>query len=154
MIEIVIHIGSEIKLDALYFIIRILTLIEKMKWSGSTHKYNIVVDIQQMLELLIDNSFTVFVTVFQQFVGFPIGTNFIPFLAELFIYFLWVPIYSKTSTCIRRYIFLLTFNSILGYIDETSSHNNNHFQSYVDSLYLSDLEINGFTVSSLYVTAN
>jgi hypothetical protein len=51
-----------------------------------THKYS-EVKIKNMLEFLIDNMYVaVRGQVFQQSVGIPMGTNYTPFLADLFLY--------------------------------------------------------------------
>ena len=45
-------------------------------------------DIIKMLDILIDNIFVTFEgRVFQQTVGIPMGTNCVPFLADLFLYY-------------------------------------------------------------------
>jgi hypothetical protein len=54
--------------------------------SDSTHKYS-QVKIKNMLEFLIDNIFVIVGgQVFQQSVENPMGTNYAPLLADLFLY--------------------------------------------------------------------
>ena len=54
--------------------------------SDSKNKYTEEVIIK-MLEFLVDNIFVVFAgKVFQQIIGIPMGTNFAPLLADIFLY--------------------------------------------------------------------
>ena len=59
---------------------------QKTKHSDSTKKFS-ETDIINMLDFLIDNIFVFFGgRVFQQTVGIPMGTNWAPLLADLFLY--------------------------------------------------------------------
>jgi hypothetical protein len=58
----------------------------KKKYSDSTKKFS-ESDIINMFEFLNDNIFVIFGgRVFQQTVGIPMGTNYAPLLADLFLY--------------------------------------------------------------------
>ena len=115
--------------------------------SDSTHKYS-EVDIKEMLGFLIDNIFVVFGNIiFQQTVGIPMGTNCAPLLADLFLY-------SYEAEFIQKLLheknkpLAVAFNSTFRYIDDVLSINNDQFNSYVDSIYPSELEIKDTTESS------
>jgi hypothetical protein len=54
--------------------------------------------------------------------------------------FLWGGIYSKASTWESKNL-AVAFNLTFRYIDDVLSINNNHFHSYVDSIYPNELEI-------------
>ena len=82
-----------------------------------------------LLEFLIDNTCT-FVSfggqVFQQSVGIPMGTNWAPLLADLFLYSYWAEFIQKLLLSI----------------------NNDQFHLYVDSIYPYELEIKDTTECS------
>jgi hypothetical protein len=101
-----------------------------------------------MLEFLIDNIYVVVGgQVFHQFVGIPMGTNCAPLLADLFLYSYEAEFIQKLLHE-KKKILAVTFNSTFRYIDNILSINNNHFHSFVDSIYPNELEIKDITECS------
>ena len=101
-----------------------------------------------MLGFLIDNIFVVFGNkIFQQTDGILMGTNCAPLLADLFLY-------SYEAEFIKKLLheknkpLPVAFNSTFRYIDDVLSINNDQFNSYVDSIYPSELEIKDTAESS------
>jgi hypothetical protein len=101
-----------------------------------------------MLEFLIDNIY-VFVggQVFQQYVGIPMGMNCAPLLADLFLYSYEAEFIQKLLHEKKKSL-AVAFNSTFCYIDDVLSTNNNHFHSYVDSIYPIELDIKDTTECS------
>jgi hypothetical protein len=101
-----------------------------------------------MLEFLIDNiDVVVGGQVFQQSVEIPMGTNCALLLADLFLYsykaeFIQKLLHEKKKS------FAVAFNSTFRYIDDVLSITNNHFHSYIDSIYPNELEIKDTTECS------
>ena len=93
-----------------------------------------------MLESLIDNIFVMFGRrVFQQTVGIPMGTNFAPLLADLFLYsadFIQGPLKKNEKKL------TLSFNFTFRYIDDILSLNRYRFGDFVDRIYPIELVIN------------
>ena len=91
--------------------------------SDSKNKYN-EDDIVNMLEFLVDNIFVVFGgKVLQQIVGIPMGTNFAPLLADIFLYSYEAEfIQSLLSTGKKK--LASQFNFTYRYIDDVLSINN------------------------------
>jgi hypothetical protein len=99
-----------------------------------------------MLGFLIDNIFVVFGNkIFQQTFRIPMGTNCAPLLADLFLYPYEAEFIQKLLHEKKKPL-AVAFNSIFRYIDVLSI-NNDHFHSYVDSVYPSELEIKDTTES-------
>ena len=98
-----------------------------------------------MLEFLIDNIFIMFGgRVFQQTVGIPMGTNYVPLLADLFLYsyeadFIHV-LLKKNEKKLAR-----SFNFTFHYIDNVVSLNNSRFGDIADRIYPIELEIKDTT---------
>jgi hypothetical protein len=94
-----------------------------------------------MLEFLIDNIFVSFaVTLFQQVVGIPMGTNCAPLLADLFLYsyeseFLQKLVKDKTIHEARA------FNFTYRYIDDVLSINNSRLAEFLPLIYPPELEV-------------
>ena len=94
-----------------------------------------------MLEFLIDNIYVVFGDqVFQQSIGYPIITNCGPLFADLFLYSYEAEI-MQNLMYEKKKILAVAFNSTFRYIDDVLSINNGNFHSYVDTIYLGELEI-------------
>jgi hypothetical protein len=73
--------------------------------------------------------------VFQQSVGIPMGTNCAPLLADLFLYSYEAEFIQKLLNEKKKAL-AVAFNSTpFRYIDDVLSINNNHFHSYVGSIY-------------------
>jgi hypothetical protein len=104
-------------------------------------------EIKKMLEFLKDNIYVVVGgQVFQQSVWIPMDMNCAPLLADLFLYsFIQKLLHEKKK------ILVVAFNSTFRYIEDVLSINNNQFHSYVDSKYLSELEIKDTTECSTSV---
>ena len=111
------------------------------------HKYS-EGEIKKMLEFFIDNIYVVIGgQVFQQSVGIPMGTNCAPLLADLFLYSYEAEFIQKLLHEKKKSL-AVAFNSTFRYIDDVLSINNNHFHSYVDSIYPNELEIKDTTECS------
>ena len=94
-----------------------------------------------MLEFLVDNIFVVFWgKVFQQIVDFPMGTNYAPLLADIFLYSYEAEfIQSLLSTGKKK--LPSQFNFTYRYIDDVLSINNPDFENYLGQMYPPELEI-------------
>ena len=97
-----------------------------------------------MLEFLVDNIFVVFAgEVFQQRVGFPMGTTCAPLLVDIFLYsyevefIQFLPSMGKTLLASR---FNLTYR-----IDDVLSINNPEFENNLGQMYPAELEIKDTT---------
>ena len=101
-----------------------------------------------MLEVnvLVDNIFVVFAgNVFQQIIGFPMGTNCAPLLADIFLYS-YEFIQSLLSTGRKR--LASKFNFTYTYIDDVLSINNPDFENCLGQMYPPELEIKDTTESN------
>ena len=88
--------------------------------SDSKNKYS-EDDIIKMLEFLVDNIFVVFAgKVFQQIIGIPMGTNYAPFLADIFLYSYEVEIIQSLLSTGRKQL-ASRFNFTYRYIDHVLS---------------------------------
>jgi hypothetical protein len=94
-----------------------------------------------MLEFLIDNIFVSFGEIpFQQVVGIPMGTNYAPLLADLFLYsyeseFLQKLVKDKKMHEARA------FNCTYKYIDDVLSINNSRFAEFLPLIYPPELKV-------------
>ena len=102
-----------------------------------------------MLEFLVDNIFVVFAgKVFKQIIGFLMGTNCAPLLADLFLYSYEAEfIQSLLSTGRKR--LASQFNSTYRYINDVLSINNPDFENYLGQMYPLRLEIKDMTETTL-----
>jgi hypothetical protein len=92
-------------------------------------------DIQGMLGFLVDNMYVVFGDqVFQHYVGFPMGTNCAPLLADLFLYSYEAEFVQKLFHDNKKKL-AVSFNHTFRYIDDGLSMNNNNFHNYVHLIY-------------------
>jgi hypothetical protein len=112
--------------------------------SDSTKKSS-ETDIINMLEFLIENIFIIFgERVFQQTFVIPMGTNWAPLLADLFLY-------SYEAKFIHGLLkknekkLAWSFNFTFRYIDDVLSLNNSRFGDSVDRIYPIELEIKDTT---------
>jgi hypothetical protein len=93
-----------------------------------------------LLEFLIDNVFVSFGgTLFQQVVGTPMGTNFAPLLADLFLY-------SYESEFLQKLVKdkiheARAFNFTYRHIDDVLSINNSRFTEFLPLIYPPELEV-------------
>ena len=94
-----------------------------------------------MLEFLIDNIFVSFGGIlFQQVVGIPMGTNYAPLLADLFLY-------SYESEFLQKLVKdkkiheARAFNFTYRYIDDVLSINNSRFAEFLPLIYPPELEV-------------
>ena len=92
-----------------------------------------------MLEFLVDNMFVVFEgKVFQQIVGIPMGTNYAPLLADVFLYSYETDfIQSLLSTGKKK--LASQFNFTYRYVDDVLSINNPDFENYLGQMYPAEL---------------
>jgi hypothetical protein len=115
--------------------------------SDSTHKCS-KAEIKKMLEFLIENIYVVVGgQVFQQSDEIPMCTNWVPLLADLFLYSYEAEFIQKLLHEKKKSL-AVAFNSTFRYIDEILTINNNQFHSYVDSIYLNELGIKDTTECS------
>ena len=115
--------------------------------TDSSHKYT-EVEVKGMLEFLIDNIFVMFGDqVFQQTIGIPMGTNCAPLLADLFLYSYEAEFIQKLLSQKKKKL-AVAFNLTFRYIDDVLSINNEHFHTYVNMIYPTELEIKDTTDSS------
>jgi hypothetical protein len=95
----------------------------------------------KVMLFLIDNLFVKFGgRVFQQRVGIPMGTNYVPLLADLFLYsyeadFIQEPLKKNEKKLAR------SFNFTFCYIDDVLSLNNSSFGDFADRISPIELEI-------------
>ena len=98
-----------------------------------------------MLDFLIDNIFVTFGgRVFQQTVGIPMGTNCIPLLVDLFLYYYEADFMQELLRKKDKKL-AISFNSTFRYIDDVLSLNNSKFGDYVERIYPIELEIKDTT---------
>ena len=110
------------------------------KHSDSKHKYS-EDDIIKMLEFLVDSIFVVFAgKVFQQIVGFPMGTNCAPLLADIFLYSYEAEFIQSLLSTGRKQL-ASRFNFAYRYIDDVSFISNPEFENYLGQMYPVELEI-------------
>ena len=98
-----------------------------------------------MLVFLVDKIFVVFVgKVFQQTVGIPMGTNFAPLLANIFLYS-YEADFIQSLLSMRKKQLAFRLNLTYRYIDDVLSINNQEFENYLGQMYPAELEINDTT---------
>ena len=88
---------------------------------------------------LLDNIYIRFGSkLYRQNVGIPMGTNFAPLVADLFLF-----CYDGESlTKEKRYDLIDAFNSISKYLDDLLSIDNIHFEHMVHSRYPAEIQLN------------
>ena len=113
-------------------------------YSKSDKKY-IEDAIVNMMEFLIDTIFVQFGgRVFHQSIGIPMGTNWEPLLADLFLYS-----YESDNGLLKQKQLAQSFNFSFRYIDDVLTLNNSRFGDFLHLIYPSQLEINTtYTVKS------
>ena len=101
-----------------------------------------------MLEFLVDNIFVGFAgKVFWQTVGIPMGTNYAPLLADIFLYSYEDEfIRSLLSTGKKR--LASRFDLIYRYIDDVLSEKKPEFENYLGQMCPAELEIKNTTEST------
>ena len=101
-----------------------------------------------MLEILVDNIFVVFAgKVFQQTVGIPMGTNYAPLLADIFLYSYEADFIQSLLSTGKKHL-ASRFNLTYRYIDDVLSINNPEFENYLGHMYPAELEIKDTTEST------
>ena len=115
--------------------------------SDSKNKYT-EDDIINMLEFLVDDIFVVFRgKVFQQIVGIPMGTNYAPLLADIFLYSYEADfIQSLLSTGKKKLASQFSFT--YKHIDGVLSISNPDFENYLGQMYPAELEVKNTTESN------
>jgi hypothetical protein len=129
-----------------------MTILYRVHDSAFTNRetFKVTVFLLPNIALLIDNIFASFGgTLFQQVVGIPMGTNFAPLLADLFLYsyeseFLQKLVKDKMIHEARAY------NFTLRYIDDVLSINNSRFAEFLPLIYPPELEVKE-TTANLYI---
>jgi hypothetical protein len=100
-----------------------------------------------MLGFLVDNIYVVFGDqVFKQSVGIPMGTNYAPLLAGLFLYSYEAEFCQKLLQDNNKKL-AVSFNHTFRYIDDVQFINNHNFHNYVQLIYPDELEIKDTTES-------
>ena len=101
-----------------------------------------------MLEFLVDNIFVFFAgKVFQPIVGFPMGTNCAPILADIFLYS-YEAEFIQSLLSVGKKRLASQFNFTYRYIDHVLSINNPDFENYLGQMYPPELEIKDTTESN------
>ena len=94
-----------------------------------------------MLEFLVDNIFVFFGgKVFQQIVGIPMGTNYAPLLADIFLYSYEADVIQYLLSTGKKKL-ASQFNFTYRYIDDVLSIINPDFEKYLGQMYPAELEI-------------
>ena len=90
------------------------------------------------IKFLINNSFITFGgKIFHQKIGIPMGQNYSPLLADLFLFFCE---YKYLSNLTDKYL-SCCFNNITRYIDDVAVINLSNFDHYLPNIYPPELEI-------------
>ena len=101
--------------------------------------YQIVCD---ALAYLLNNIFIRFGTkLYRQIISIPMGTNYAPLVADLFLFFIMKEISWSLSRENQADI-VETFNSISRYLDDLLYIDNIFFDQMVDSIYPTELQLN------------
>ena len=105
-------------------------------------------DIRKMIEFLVDNIYARFGgQLFRQMVGIPMGTNYAPLLADLFLYSYKNEFLDKLIKEGKR-ILARKFNLSYRYIDDLISFNNKRFKEFNSDIYPKELTISETTEST------
>jgi hypothetical protein len=115
----------------------------------STHKY-FKVEMKKMLKFLIDNIFVVAGgQVFQQSAVSLMGTNCAPLLVDLFLHS-YEAEFNQKLLHEKKISFAVAFSSTFRYINDVLSINNGQIHTYVDTIYLNELEVKDTTECSTF----
>ena len=105
-------------------------------------------DICKMIEFLVDNIYVRFGgQLFRQMVGFPMGTNCAPLLADLFLFSYENEFLDKLIKEGKRKL-ARKFNLSYCYIDDLISFNNKRFKEFISNIYPKELTISETTEST------
>ena len=107
--------------------------------SDAPQKYSDA-DVIKMLEYLIDNIFVFGGRIFQQTIGIPMGTNFAPLLADMFLYSYEAEFVQSLLQAGKKHL-AQQFNFTYRYIDDALSLKNTKFAEYLEFIYPIELEI-------------
>ena len=111
------------------------------------NKYT-VNDICKMIEFLVDNIYVRFgQQLFRQMVGTPLGTNYAPLLADLFLYSYENEFLDKLIEGGKREL-ARKFNLSYRYIDDLISFNNKRLKEFISDIYPKELTISEATEST------
>ena len=98
----------------------------------------------EVLTFLLDNIYIRFgAKLYRQIVGIPMGTNCAPLVADLSF----CSVMTETSCCLFQMLAIEAFNSTSRYLDDLLNIDNNFFDSMVNHIYSSELQINKANVS-------
>ena len=101
----------------------------------------------EALTFLLDNIYTRFGSKFyRQIVGIPMGTNCAPLVADLFL-FCYERDFMLSHSEDNQSDVIEAFNSTSRYLDDLLNIDNNFFDSMVNSIYPSELQLNKANVS-------
>ena len=105
-------------------------------------------DICKMIEFLVDNIYVRFGgQLFRQMVGIPMGTNYAPLLADLFLYSYENEFLDKLIKEGKRKL-ARKFNLSYRYIDDLTSISNKRFKEFISDIYPKELTISETTEST------
>ena len=100
---------------------------------------------------LLDNVYIRFGSkLYRQIVGIPIGTNCAPLVADLFL-FCYERVFMLFFSEDNQSGVIEAFNSTLRYLDDLLNIDNNFFDSMVNRIYPSELQLNKANVSDAEV---
>ena len=109
-------------------------------------------DICKMIEFLVDNIYVRFGgQLYQQMVGIPMGTNYAPLLADLFLYSYENEYLDKLVKEGKRKL-ARKFNLSYHYIDDLICFNNNRFKELISDIYPKELTISETTESTSFAS--
>ena len=101
----------------------------------------------EALIFLLDNIYIRFGSkLYRQIVGIPMGTNYAPLAADLFLFF-YERDFMLSLSDDNQYEVIEAFNSTSRYLDDLSNIDNNFFDSIVSHIYSSELQVNKANVS-------
>ena len=97
--------------------------------------------VREALINLLDNIYIRFGSkLYRQNVGIPMGTNYVPLVADLFL-FCYERDNMKSLTKEKRYDLIDAFNSTFRYLDDLLNINNIHFEQMVHRIYPAELHL-------------
>ena len=101
------------------------------------------------LTFLLDNIFIRFGTkLYRQVVGIPMGTNFAPLVADIFL-FCYQRDFMMSLSDDKQADVIDAFNTTSRYLDDILNINNVYFDNMVGQIYLSELQLNETNTSDI-----
>ena len=112
--------------------------------SGDTKRYKIwsCQNVCEVLIYLLDNTYTKFGTkLYRQIVGIPVGTNYAPLLADLFL-FCYERDFMTSLSDVKQAEIIEAFKSTSRYLDDLINIDNPYFEGMVNRIYPPELQLN------------